>query len=112
MTIPAASNKKHALRLKIRRHLRELPPDSARVCEATCRWLAARVVVLGHTHYPGVWNAPGAPGLTVINTGSFSRPFGGLFVELAGGRLQVRRIVETRGEFRPGRLVAERDLEN
>ncbi len=73
---------------------------------------AARVVVLGHTHYPGVWNAPGAPGLTVINTGSFSRPFGGLFVELAGGRLQVRRIVETRGEFRPGRLVAERDLEN
>lgn len=42
MTIPAASNKKHALRLTIRRHLRELPPDSARVCEATCRWLAAR----------------------------------------------------------------------
>jgi 5-formyltetrahydrofolate cyclo-ligase len=42
VTIPDPSNKKHELRLKIRRRLRELPPDSARVCEATRRWLAAR----------------------------------------------------------------------
>jgi predicted phosphodiesterase len=71
---------------------------------------AARVVVLGHTHYPGMWNAPraeGEPGLRVVNTGSFARPFGGLFVELTGERVRVVRIVEAGGEFRPGRVVAE-----
>ncbi len=74
---------------------------------------AARVVVLGHSHYPGVWTVPrmeGKPGLTVVNTGSFARPFGGLFVELTGERVRVVRIVEAGGEFRPGRVVAERDL--
>lgn len=72
---------------------------------------AARVVVLGHTHFPGVWPAPGGRGVRVVNTGSFARPFGGAFVELAGERVRVVRIVEAGGEFRPGRVVAEWDLE-
>lgn len=71
----------------------------------------ARVVVLGHTHYPGVWAAPEARGLRVVNTGSFARPFGGIFVELVGERVRVVRIVEAGGQFRPGRVVAEWGLE-
>jgi len=72
---------------------------------------AARVVVLGHTHYPGVWSAPGGRGLRVVNTGSFARPFGGAFFELSGEQMRVVRIVEAGREFRPGRVVAEWNLE-
>jgi hypothetical protein len=72
---------------------------------------AARVVVLVHTHYPGVWSAPGGRGLRVVNTGSFARPFGGAFFELSGEQMRVVRIVEAGREFRPGRVVAEWNLE-
>ncbi len=74
---------------------------------------AARVVVLGHTHYPGVWRVPGPagePGVTVINTGSYTRPWGACFVELCGERVRVVRIVKVGREFRPGRVVAELGL--
>jgi predicted phosphodiesterase len=64
----------------------------------------ARLVVLGHTHFPGVWRHHNGP--VVVNTGSFCRPFGGLFVELRGEHVQVVRIVQKRGEFHPGRIVA------
>lgn len=74
----------------------------------------ARVVVLGHTHYPGVWRVPverGRPPLVVVNTGSFTRPFGGAFVEIEGERLRVRRIRRNAdGAFREGRTLAEIDL--
>lgn len=73
----------------------------------------ARVVVLGHTHYPGVWRVPPsstAPALTVINTGSFTPPLGGLFVELRGERLRVVRIRRGASGFAAGRTVAEIDL--
>jgi predicted phosphodiesterase len=74
----------------------------------------AQVVVLGHTHYPGVWRVPAtamAGALTVINTGSFTRPFGGLFVELEGERVRVVRISRGGGGFRAGRVAAEFLLE-
>lgn len=70
----------------------------------------ARVIIYGHTHFPGVWRVPGANGspvITVINTGSFTRPFGSLFVELKGERVHVRRIARAGGEFRAGRTVAD-----
>lgn len=73
----------------------------------------AQVVVLGHTHYPGIWRVPaaaGAPALTVINTGSFTRPFGGLFVEFHGERVKVVRIRRDGRGFAPGRCVAEFEL--
>ncbi len=65
----------------------------------------ARFAVVGHTHRPGVW--PTAAGVTVINTGSFSPPFGGMVADLSAGRLTVRRIEARRGAFHPGRTVAE-----
>ncbi len=64
----------------------------------------ARLIVVGHTHFPGVWRD--ADGPVVVNTGSFSRPFGGLFVELCGDKVQVVRIVQKNGEFHRGRVVA------
>ncbi len=67
----------------------------------------ARVVVLGHTHYPGVWQVPGTPRITVINTGSFTPPFGSLFVDLEGDRVRVVRIAEAGDRFVPGRVVAD-----
>ncbi len=74
----------------------------------------AQVVVLGHTHLPGVWRVPverGRPPLVVVNTGSFTRPFGGAFVEIVGERLRVRRIRrDAKGGFREGRTLAEIDL--
>lgn len=74
----------------------------------------ARVVLLGHTHYPGVWRVRGRrgePTITVINTGSFTRPFGALFVELHGEHFRVVRIQRSSQGFREGRVVAEFSLE-
>ena len=69
----------------------------------------ARVVILGHTHYPGVWRVPcpnGGPVLTIINTGSFTRPFGALFVELRDERLRVLKIRRGARGFEEGREIA------
>jgi predicted phosphodiesterase len=74
----------------------------------------ARVVLLGHTHYPGVWRVRGRrdePTITVINTGSFTRPFGALLVEVRGEHLRVLRIHRTAEGFREGRTIAEFPLE-
>lgn len=66
---------------------------------------AAQVVVTGHVHFPGVWRLGQGP--VVINTGSFFRPLGGNLVDVSGDRVQVRRIVESGGGFRAGRLLKE-----
>ena len=66
---------------------------------------AARFMLIGHTHRPGVWTTPS--GLTVINTGSLSRPFGALAVDLNPTQLTVRRIVARAGNFLPGPVIAE-----
>jgi predicted phosphodiesterase len=65
----------------------------------------ARFVLVGHTHRPGVWRMPS--GVVVINTGSFSPPFGGYAVDLSPTTLTVRRIEFRAGEFQPGGVVAE-----
>lgn len=67
---------------------------------------SARLVVLGHTHHPGVWRDR-ASGVTVVNTGTFCPPFAARFVELQGDRVRIVRIVWRRGAFHPGRIVAE-----
>ncbi|MCU0793291.1 MAG: hypothetical protein MUE42_10700 [Opitutaceae bacterium] len=67
----------------------------------------ARVVVIGHTHRPGVWRPRTETDPWVINTGAFARPLGGAFVELHGERVLVRRIVRRAGAFYPGRTLAD-----
>ena len=65
---------------------------------------AARFAIVGHTHYPGIWTVDG---VTVINTGSFCGPLGGLTVHIEPGRLTVLRIERVRGEYRAGRMLRE-----
>ncbi|MFH1497341.1 MAG: metallophosphoesterase [Verrucomicrobiota bacterium] len=67
----------------------------------------ARVVVLGHTHHPGVWSVSGSPRITVINTGSFTRPFGAAFVDIHEERVRVTRIKHHGATLRPGRVLAD-----
>jgi predicted phosphodiesterase len=64
-----------------------------------------RFALLGHTHRPGIWTAPG--GLTVINTGSFTLPFGCWAADLTPDRLSIRRIARRDGRFRAEDPVAE-----
>lgn len=62
----------------------------------------AKVVVFGHTHYPGVWERSGR---LVINTGAFTPPFAPRLVDVTEDAIEVRRIVCRNGEFKPGPLL-------
>lgn len=59
----------------------------------------AQVVVVGHTHNPGIWKRRGR---TVINTGSSVPPLGALAVDLRDGHLEVRELLWHRNELRVG----------
>ena len=65
----------------------------------------AQFVLIGHTHRRGIWRT--RDGRVIINTGSFSLPFGPCLVELRPGRLSVRQIKMRGRAFHPGGLVAE-----
>jgi predicted phosphodiesterase len=64
----------------------------------------ARFLLMGHTHHPGIVQAPG--GLTVINTGSFCAPSSACAVDLTAEKLILRRIVSNGGVFRFGETLA------
>jgi predicted phosphodiesterase len=64
----------------------------------------AAYVVIGHTHKPGVWKTPS--GVVVINTGSFTLPFGPMGVEVTPGALSVHQIESRNGRFHRGADVA------
>jgi len=89
--------------LKILRAWREAPGRAAAL--ARRHRPKAGFVMIGHTHKPGVWKM--ASGLVVINTGSFSQPFGALVAEVETGGVRVRRVDYKGGEFHPGRTVSE-----
>jgi len=65
----------------------------------------ARFLVAGHTHWPGIWRRQ--DGGVIINTGSFCPPCGRLLVELSHEELIVRRLRINRGDFHPGRIIAQ-----
>lgn len=62
----------------------------------------ASILIMGHTHFPGVWKRRDR---TVINTGSFLPWLGRLCVDLDPDRVEVRRIRHRDGQFLPGRVV-------
>jgi predicted phosphodiesterase len=64
----------------------------------------ARFLLMGHTHRPGIVQAPG--GLTIINTGSFCAPAKACAVDLTEEKLILRRIVSRGGVFRFGETLA------
>jgi predicted phosphodiesterase len=66
---------------------------------------AAKFILIGHTHRPGVWRHP--RGTVVVNTGSFCPPLGGYAVDVTPEQLAVREIDYRGGEFRVGETVAQ-----
>jgi len=100
----AAHTLAHPLRPLIMLRVWQTTPALARALARSQR-PAARLVVLGHTHYPGVWRHPAGP--AVVNTGSFCPPFHNVYVELIGERVRVIRPELRSGEFRPGRVLAD-----
>ena len=65
---------------------------------------AAKFIILGHIHYPGIWRRP--DGRVVIDTGSFAPPLGGTLVDLGAESLTVRKISRQAGQFHPGPIRA------
>jgi predicted phosphodiesterase len=61
----------------------------------------ARFVVVGHTHYPGVWKMGHR---VIINTGGFVSHFGALAVLIESGRLEVREVKLSKKNFVFGKL--------
>jgi predicted phosphodiesterase len=64
----------------------------------------AKIVVVGHTHRPGVWRT--TTGTVVVNTGSFTKLLGACAVDLTGDHVTVRRIEGRTGEFQLGATIA------
>lgn len=88
--------------LRVIRAWRDAPASAA---AATQRHRpAARFVISGHTHRPGIWRMP--EGITVVNTGSYCPPLGGCVADVTTDRLIVRRVEARAGEFHPGGVVA------
>jgi predicted phosphodiesterase len=88
---------------------RQMPDRAAALAEAFRP--QARVVIVGHTHNPGIWERRGR---TVINTGSCVPPLGALAVDVCDGRLELRELFWRKGELRVGavtRTVAVRPAE-
>jgi len=61
----------------------------------------ARFIVVGHTHYPGVWKVGQR---VIINTGGFVSYFGALTVLIEFGRLEVREVKVSKNKFVLGKL--------
>jgi predicted phosphodiesterase len=62
-----------------------------------------RFVMVGHTHWPGVWIRPD---IVVVNTGSFRPPFGCYAVDVSAEQVVVRKVRHSGGRFALGRVVA------
>ena len=77
------------------------PTLAARLCDLFRP--SAKYVVIGHTHYPGVWRRGH---ITVINTGSYVFHFGALAVILDGESVEIRKIKKQREGFALGKRVA------
>ena len=63
----------------------------------------ARYVMVGHTHYPGVWRR--GP-VTVINTGSYVLHFGALAVILDRESVEIRKVKKQKDGFALGKRIA------
>jgi predicted phosphodiesterase len=63
----------------------------------------AQVVLIGHTHHPGVWRRSGR---IIINTGSFLNYMSAQAAILEGERLEVRPVNQRNGNFTLGKVKA------
>jgi predicted phosphodiesterase len=61
----------------------------------------AQVVLIGHTHHPGVWRRSGR---IIVNTGSFLNYMRAQAAIIEGERLEVRWVNERNGNFTLGKV--------
>jgi predicted phosphodiesterase len=61
----------------------------------------AKFTIVGHTHYPGVWQLERH---VIINTGGFVPYFGALAAIIESGRLEIREVKLRNREFTLGKL--------
>ena len=61
----------------------------------------AQVVLIGHTHYPGVWRRSGR---IIVNTGSFLNYMSAQAAIIEGERLEIRSVNQRNGKFTLGRI--------
>jgi predicted phosphodiesterase len=64
----------------------------------------ARFVLLGHTHYPGLWKRRG---VTILNNGGFFPLSGQRLVDIENGTLAFREIAMKNGRFIVGKTLRE-----
>jgi predicted phosphodiesterase len=79
----------------------QTPTLAARLCDLFRP--SAKYIVIGHTHYPGVWRRGH---ITVINTGSYVLNFGALAVILDGESVEIRKIKKQKDGYFLGKRVA------
>jgi predicted phosphodiesterase len=61
----------------------------------------ARVALIGHTHYPGVWHRSGR---VIVNTGSFLSHMSALAGIIEGERLEIRLVNQRNANFTLGKV--------
>lgn len=88
--------------LSVLRTWRDTPPMAAQFLRRYCP--QARVVLIGHTHRPGVWRIDER---WVINTGSPRSPWRPLVARVQGRTITVRRTRRRAGQLHPGPTLAE-----
>ncbi len=69
---------------------------------------APAFIVMGHTHFPGVWHRKSC---TVINTGSYFPFMGRRLVEIHNDELTVRRVFRRKDAFHPGKVLGRWSVE-
>jgi predicted phosphodiesterase len=79
----------------------QTPTLAARLCDLFRP--NARYILVGHTHYPGVWRRGQ---ITVINTGSYVLHFGALAVILDGESIEIRKVKRQKDGFALGKRIA------
>jgi predicted phosphodiesterase len=67
-------------------------------------WPQAGVIIIGHTHRPGLWQLNDR---IIVNTGSLEWPGRALVARVEAERVRVQKIARRGGEYRPGRTVAD-----
>jgi UDP-2,3-diacylglucosamine pyrophosphatase LpxH len=67
----------------------------------------ARFVLIGHTHWAGVWQRSAR---VVVNTGSFLPFSGRSLVRITPARLEVHSIVRRGAEWHPGTLLWQEEI--
>lgn len=91
--------------LRILGSWRHFPCSAAELAEN--HWPGTGFVVVGHTHYPGIWSCRDR---RIINTGSFLPGLGRLLVDIHQNHLEVRKIRRIKDAFHPGRMVRRYEL--